>query len=511
MLSLQKKTIKKKLCKKKILTDVDSLIEKLYSEDKINEFMTTDTIYTIVMINLSNKHPVFKRLMNNKYLFDLEFEIVDNKLSTSNNKSSPYEVVDFDEDEYNKHVEEDSKSASFELQLKIGEILNGKCEYVYVCFAAGKFYVGVKYLNTLEDYISVSKILKESLKSCDILSEEYRCVFNEKNIEIKKSNLRIIYEELIAHVKAIKMPLGVVDDECLGIDTIYSDFVDVYIQLEYSDKWPKDSHAVGYAKTAFYCEIYKRSKFRHFVDEDCVVLKYKNVFFKILILEEMKIDFVIKKSLYRSLDSVSRSYPNLKNNIRMVKKYLSSHGYYPFYLNDLFVDVICLCLEKIDCPSRFLREFLEYNFDFKKLNVETLEVQDSSVKRFCLYKKLDNIFLDLPESIVVKRLKMLNRLLLGGPYDLCYPNCYDYDFCLSYFPRENFNIFEKEGLICQFLDYKILEKKEVKKRAYFYYSEAHKMLMVKCRKENDVIPLMYYLLSVTSFKYILTNCEKHRK
>lgn len=503
MLSLQRKFIKKKLWKKRIFVDVDSLIDKLYKEEKINEFMTTDTVCTILMINLSSQHPIFERIMSNKYLFDVEFEIFDDESKCKDKKSNfPYAIVDFNEEEYNKLVEENQNKPTADLQEKIGKILGKKSRYVFVSFSDDRFYVGVKYDDFLDDYSSVNKTIREGVEK---ELTNYKCLFRDRNVQIEKTEVKKKYEELLAHVKAIKLPLSVVDDESFGLETVYSDFVDVYILLEYSDKWPKDKHAVEYAKTAFYCEIYKRSKFKHFVSEDFVVLKYKNVFFKIVILEELKKDFLLMKSLYKSINTVSNTFPNLKDNIRMVKKYLSSHGYYPFYFNDLLVDLVCLCLERINCPSRFLQAFLEFDFEFKKLNVETLEVQDSSIKRFSIFKKLDNLFLDLPESNVLKRLKMLNKALLKENYDLLEPNCSDYDFCLSYAPRKEFVLVENDKIVYKFLDYKILNQCEVRKKAYFYYSETQKIVMVKCRSNSDILGLMYYLLSVTSYKYILIN------
>ncbi|EOB12582.1 hypothetical protein NBO_403g0004 [Nosema bombycis CQ1] len=230
MLKLQKKFVKKELWKHKIVTDVDVLINKMYEDGKINEFMTNETIFTILLINLSLQHPIYKRLLNKNYLYDLEFDLVDKKQKEEN-----FNLTNFDENLYDSMVKSDNAKLSSKIQELTSDILKSQIAYTFVSCMMDRYYVMVKYKDILEDYNDIQKTLEMKLQENKMIKKDFDIFFNEKIINVSKSDLKRKYEELIRHVKAIKLPLQVIDDECFGLSVTYRDIIDVYIESEYSD------------------------------------------------------------------------------------------------------------------------------------------------------------------------------------------------------------------------------------------------------------------------------------
>ena len=60
------------------------------------------------------------------------------------------------------------------------------------------------------------------------------------------------YVEVLEHIKRIKLPMPIIDDDVIHIKTAASSFHECYLHCESHENWPENQDAFECAKTALY-------------------------------------------------------------------------------------------------------------------------------------------------------------------------------------------------------------------------------------------------------------------
>ncbi|EPR78577.1 hypothetical protein SLOPH_1732, partial [Spraguea lophii 42_110] len=173
-----------------------------------------------------------------------------------------------------------------------------------------------------------------------------------KNTEYKKKKINAINNlmnkhsteeinnsvtELMDEILKIKLPLSIIYYEITGEEnkgTNINNCIEIKIRLESNEKWPTDKNLIKVVDTLIFIEVYKKLKYRFYVEEDLLLCLYKNIIFRI------KIDHREEENgLY---NFIKNSNIEVKNGIKYIKYYLSFYGFYPNYITDGQIDILAL-------------------------------------------------------------------------------------------------------------------------------------------------------------------------
>ncbi|KHN69595.1 hypothetical protein CWI42_060960 [Ordospora colligata] len=492
--------VKSMLEKHRIKIDLRAKIEELSVSNKINEFMPLETVYNVVLLNLAKESEMYKSILNGTYVFDIEVDVRDERRVYNADK----------------------------LRKKVEDIFGERARYVYVCILDKKtHFVGIRLGDNaytpvdLYDgpeeaipYFLLANGLKMDFSVSDFRWNEI--VFENPVAEDEHAK----YVEITEHVKKIRIPVAIIDEEVGCLEESVTNMHICYLHCGSHENWPESSDALRCAKTALYCLIYKKSKYRCAIGYDYVLLKYRGSFFKfhIVIKKDKNTEFRINR---RIADAVNEQTCVFKKNVVSLKRFLDSHGYFPVYFDDRLVELMCLMIGKeIMSFGRFFNEFLAYKIklDGCTFDLETFKTKENMSKRFEVIYKNDMLSIGIPPEKVVKRLNALKKIIaLNKPMlfdddfrlvtkSLLMPSFNDYDFVLSFFTRPEFC--EIKGaektpfvlgtpVISEFLH------ASLKKKAYLFYSQRHLVLMVKAIDGVDPLELLCVLVMKTGFKYCL--------
>lgn len=373
-------------------------INKNYSKEILeltnNKFITDEMslrgAYSAFLLNMSQDSTLFKNILKNEYIFDLEFivesDLFDEIIKYLENIPE-FEYIHYEPYYLNANID-DNNVISVETDKNINntksnitsEILDKEIDN-FNKLDCKKYFIGIKYKNTIyqnskiEPYYYPYFLMKKYLRYFNFLKPTFKI---ESNINTN-NNIKILFLELIEHLKSLNLPLKITDFEINFENTNITNIYNCFLHFEESN-WPKDENAVKCSKSAFYCYLYQKSNFRFFISEDFCTFFYKKIFFNIKIL--LKRDLNTKYKILKKIDTIynNRNKDNFIGyyNIKLLKLVLKS--YYPVHFDDFFIDIICLMIsQSVIGVEKFIDEF------FKKL----FYIYECSISGNCVFFNLD--------------------------------------------------------------------------------------------------------------------------
>ncbi|ELA41499.1 uncharacterized protein VICG_01483 [Vittaforma corneae ATCC 50505] len=482
--------------------DYSEEIDGLFEKGILKDGMPYKALFNTFLIHMSKRSRLFENIMKGKYIFDLTCHL-----------NSPYVDADPNGDD---------------LACKLEKSFLNRIEYVHVERQDSKIFIGVRF----------NKNIYMELKGSEVHEYlyPYRLLLFDKLVKItdytfdqllfsytKPRDVKVKYAEFVEHLKTLKLPLSITFDDLLFENTNILPIFDVFIYLESSSQWPKDQDAIDCAKTAFYCQLYLKSKYRHSVSKEYCVFKYDEFYFKVRIL--IKSDFSAKYKVLMGLGSaVNKLDEDFHRKAHMAKTIFARLGLYPLCFDDCFVDVICLALgHGVIGDSKFVDNLLNFNFDIfgSSFDLETLKLsKDGSNTKMLKICYTNSVFsLPLPDRQIIEETKtklrslQIPEVLLDEDFILQADHILDfdtseYDIVLSkkYIPGFS----EIIGNITDSFDLGTPEFKEFSKgilfkMGYFYYNSLSRMLFIKAKTDVDTDLFANLLILETSFEYIKIN------
>jgi hypothetical protein len=486
-----------RLLRHRIAADVRRAVDELAVTNRINEFMTHSAIYTTFLLKMGKSDPMYRALLNRTYLFDMEVEISDRRALLGED----------------------------ELKDRILEIFDGRISYAYVRTTGSTHFVGIKLnekayssvrnCNMTEDAIP-HYLLVRGLEY-DISSYKFNeLIFGHEDRENEHGK----YVELIMHIKQLSLPVSIIDHEMMHSNAAAQNVHLCYLHCGSSENWPESHEALNCAKTALYCFIYKKSKFRCDIKHEYVLLKYRGSYFRfqILLKDDRRSEYAINSKI---AELISAQPPLFRKNVLTVKRFLDCHGYYPMHIDDRIIEIGCLVFGRgILSFGRFFNEFLEYRFDLegRTLNLDSLKLAENQSRRFEVVHQHSFLIVTMPPKNIMRRLSHLKRLVRSAEtplfdgemrimtHRLLQPCLHDYDFVLSRdFVPGSHRITGSSRKQHQ-LGKAVLPEAlplHLRSKAYFFYSPTHGLLMVKIKEGPRGRELRDVLILKTSFRFIL--------
>lgn len=484
------------LKKYKIARKYDNEIDEMFEKNILNTKLPVNALYNTFILNMSKNNPIFSNILKKQDVFDLTCYLDSSKLSE-----------DYDEDK---------------IRFKIEKSFRNRMEYVYIDKIDKEYFIGIKlskeaYLeiknSDVEEYLYPYKFIlfDKTLKITDFRFDQFLCNYN------KPKNIQRIYAEFIEHLKVLNLPLSIVSDDILFENTNILPIYDVYLYLESSSKWPKDIEAIDCAKTAFYCQMYLGSKFRHTVKKDYCIFKYKGFYFKTRIL--IKNDLNIKYNIQMGLDSiVKRQTVDFQRKIHMVKTIFAKIGVYPLHFDDFFIEVLCLIVGTNTIgDARFLEKLFNFEFDLnnKAVNLETEKMEDDENRPKTMKIKYKDFVLNyrLPDEAIwnyaFRRLKDIKMPGINDDFVIETDNLFNLDTGFDVvFSRAKLEGFEEiVGLLTDDFDLGTADFKEfvgtaIFKTGTFYYDPLSRILAVNINEGLDAELITNILILQMSFDYV---------
>lgn len=347
-------------------------IDRMFEVGILNQKMSQKGCYSAFLLEMTKENPLFLRILKGEYLFDIKF-LIKNSIFDENVKFlSENEKIDYFYHESSQLIKNENSEED-----------------------TLKYFVGIKFKpNIFKDYLEEYKLLENlnfNLNDLIFLNP----VFHINNSLLSEKDPSLLFLELVQHLKGLKLPLLITDCHIRSPRTNITNIFDCYIELQNSN-WPEDLSAISIAKSAFYCDLYSKSSFRHFIHEDYCVFKYGNIFFKIKIL--IKRDFNKKIITQFKIDSIMKSVDcDFINKIRLLKQILL--GFYPI-IDDFTVDSICLMI-KSTSYTKFISDFFDLLSSFSNdqlysLNLQSLKIETEPKKtRFNGFRLLHDCFYNI--------------------------------------------------------------------------------------------------------------------
>lgn len=475
-----------------------------YSHNEIYEYVKSKLFENKIPLNdeikgLKSKNKVDALdeylKINGDRLFDLKIEIVD-ALILNNEILNEKKSADCEESN-------DKKQNKKNFLIEIKERLDSLNEILY--FIVSKLIIYIKLDSSYQpiDYLKLYQNLGIKIK----INEIYFPVEGKYQNYNNSERLRI-YNELINHLRNIDLPLRIVYDEF--VDNF--NMIHTFIFLEESRAWPDKLDAIKCAITAFYCQIFLKSRYRYEINYEYVVLKYKDIFFRVQIkfktqnqmhnLNENPADII---ELYRPYIAI---YSDLEHYIRI---FMSAHGYLR-YFPDILIKKYAEKYSNLS-PGRGFVNFLKSGFrDFLvesennvfkiDINEKSYTIYDNSPSENNKFKSftyvIDQVVLNrfclLMKKILYNLQKLDLKLEKYSTLELLRPYIKDYDFVLS---NEPFKKSKKVEDIKFRLNFDLDEN-----LGYYFHNTIDNMIMVKCKKPFKKL-IMYYVILQTGFKYCL--------
>lgn len=472
-------------------------INKMAERGIISERMPLKTARTTFLLHMGKESPMFLNILKTKYVFDLTCTI-------------------------------DSGGCDM-----IERLQNGRFEYVHVETCSSGLFVGVKFRENVYDRLKNTDVpdylipyrlltLKTGLKITDFRFHQVIFSFRERG------PVQQIYAEFIEHLKSLSLPLSIVSDDLLHESTNILLLYDCYVYLEESGQWPKDLDAIDCAKTAFYCQLYSKSKYRVMIDKKYCVFKYKEIYFKVKIL--IKRDFNVRHRVLMGLHSTMKAKnSHFHRKVRMIKDILGRLGFYPLVFDDFLVDCIALIVgESVVGDARCIENFMNFDFGLAKssLDLRTMKyvsdpAGDGSSRGLKVLWGDATYILPAPDAEFIEELKLkldsvrqidfgiFNEDFTPAGDALIQPNFGDYSFVLSNTCVDS-SFKEIIGSMGGSFDLGTPEYKDFvgfrhSKESKSYYLPSDNVLMVKVGESFDADLLANIFISETSFGYIKFN------
>lgn len=489
----------KELGKHGVRMDVGGKMDALVVSGKVNEFMTPQAVYTVFLLHMSRESEMYKRILNGSYVFDMEVEIADRKERYSEERMREW----------------------------VEEIYGERMQYVYVHTEGCRHFVGIKLGRRAYDAVAgydgaedaIPYFLLANGLGMDVRDIRWNeVVFGFADGE----NERAKYVEILQHVKEIRLPVSIVDDDAMHLDTAATNVHRCYLHCGSHENWPEDQQALECAKTALYCLIYKKSRYRCGVGYDHVLLKYRGSYFRfqIAVKQDRRTGFRVDARIAEIMGEESGVF---MKGVVCVKRFLERHGYFPVYFDDRTVELLCLMFGRgVESLGRFFNVFLDFRIDLEgcSLNLETFRVSENRSGQFEAVYKHDMLCVDIPPAKVVARLNALKkkiRMQMPALFDknlqlqtqsLLQPSFGDYDFVLSArFSRGLVEI--RNQAPAQFvLGVPLVEQlltPALREKGFFFYVPGEAVLMVKAKHGTDPNELFHVLVLKTAFRYCLRN------
>lgn len=486
-----------------IRTGVGAVVEELAVSNRINEFMSPQSIYSVFLLHLAKDDEMFKAILNGEHVFDMEVTVPD----------------------------KGPRWTCAELKRRVVSIYGDRIRYAYVGAVGDKYLIGIKLgakayepvagyggPESTIPYFLLADGLKDGFRASDFGWSEI--VFEPRASEDEHSK----YVEIVEHLKRLRLPVSIIDDDAMHIGTCVTNVHECYLHCGSHENWPEDADALRCAKTALYCLIHKKSRYRSTVGYDYVLLRYRGSHFRfrIVIKRDKNAEFRIN---LRICEVVARQSDVFRKNVVVAKRFLESHGYLPVYFDDRLVELICLMVGRgIDSFGKFFSEFLDHRIRLEglSLNLETLKAVENKSGRFEVVYQHDMVVVGMPPQKVVHRLNALKKAVRAQSLQLfdrsfrlqthllLQPSFKDYDFVLSLSPRPGFVEAEDKAEAVFVLgapSASELLTPALRSKGYFFYSPGHGVLMVKAKAEEGVRAeeMLYVLLLKTGFRYFLRN------
>lgn len=464
--------VRSKLAYHCINLNVEKEVNALFFEKKINDKMPLDLAYRVFL--QSESHPVYKNLLEDRRPFDIRLLARMCRRSLS------------------------------DVRKKVEEM--AECEY---CFVSDGF-VGIKLRSPgrsaesgIFPQISILQMIYGRIVPYISLEE-----VQSKDVvfDIGSSYEAQKYTELVESLRTVNLPIHIIDDEFVNGCGVEGPCEYNECNLELEDReWPKSRDAVQCAKTAFYCFLYRRSPHRFLLERKFLVLKYKGSMFLVRINEP-------KSPLTLFREKVRAKNETWKQNVRMIKRFLGYHGFYPVYYNDYLVEFMCFHIHEWFSAS-FFAEFVSRRHNLNCcFSLETFITEDSD--GFVLKCEGRTLRLPVPETAVQRRFGALCSYFRKGTFKLfdvslnlhteklLIPNIRDYDFALCKVRKTGFRRVRRKprNVVVS------LEVERLKHLGYFFYSVPLKLLMVKCKPGISPALLCNVTLVKTHFEYVRINC-----
>lgn len=453
-----------------IEVDVRKDVARLVKAGQMTEDMAVGAAYGVFL--RSKDHPVYKSLLHGQRPFDVRILFTKSKGSLEG----------------------------------IGERIDERIATQYTFVGPG--FLGVKLRAGAYTYNSVAPCAVPFLKVFRAIRKNISfedISFKDMVFPVEDCREAQKYTELVESLKAIDLPIKIVGDEFVngkGTEGA-TEFHMCHLELE-DRQWPAGMEAIRCAKTAFYCFIHKRSPHRYLVNKDFLMLKYKGSKFMVRINEPHDLLAELREVVQSKEDS-------WKENVRMIKKLLGHHGFYPLHFDDHIVDLLCLAINE-HFPASFFDEFVCRKVDLNRtLVLDTAEFESSDG----LFLRLGNrrLKLAVPESAILKRFGMLCKYFRNNTFKLfdrqfcvlteklLIPNTADFDLCFCRFKKAGFmHVPHKQrGMVAS------IEAKKLHSLGHFFYSVPLDLLMVKCKKDVDPKLLCCIVLMKMSFEYVKIN------
>lgn len=494
-----KKNLVEELGRYKIHRDYSETVESLVKKGILKDGMTYKALLNTFLLHMSKSSKLFKNIMKKKYVFDLTCNIAASSL-----------------DEY---------LSTDQLVQKLEQSFKGRIEYAHVEFRDSQIFIGLKFSSTIysplkeynvPDYVYPYKLLlfEKSIKITDYTFDQLLFDYQIPK-DIQKTYLRFM-----EHLKTLDLPLSITYGEllhsCINISSIF----DVFIHLEASSEWPKEQKAIDYAKAAFYCQIYLKSKYRYSVCKEYCVFHYEEFYFKVKIL--IKADLSAKYKVLMGLESTIKGLAEqLYRKVHIAKTIFARLGLYPLYFDDWFIEMICLLLDnEIVGDAKFIDELLKFDYDLRGclFSIDSLKLsRNHSTDKLFRVSFRDTIFnYPLPDNNVVEETKakmpsfrvpsiLFNEEFALQTGKLLDPNLSSYSIVLSRKPLQG--SLEVIGNHSDTFDLGTPELKEftgstVFKMGDFYYNPLSGILYINPKPEIDADLLANVLLLKMSFKFI---------
>lgn len=462
--------IRSELARHCINLDVEKRVSVLSAENKINDKMPLSQAYRVFL--QSETHPVYKSLLEQRRPFDIRLlaRVCRRSLSAVRKKVEEME----------------------------------ECEY---CFATDGF-LGVKLRSPCRSAAGVfphTSILQKIYREMEPYTSPGEVLSKDVVFDVGASYEAQKYTELVESLRTVNLPIQIIDDEFVNGCGAEGPCEYNECNLELEDReWPRRPDAIQCARTAFYCFLHKRSPHRFLLDRMFLVLRYKGSMFLVRINEPKSL-----LTLFR--EHVRAKSETWKENVRMVKRFLGHHGFYPVYYSDYLVEFMCFHIHEW-FPASFFAEFVSRRHSLDCcFSLESLTTEESS--GFCLKHGGRVLAIPVPEAAVQRRFRALCSYFRKGTFrvfdanldlqteKLLVPNIRDYDFALCKVRKTGF-----QRVRCKPRNVVVsLEVERLKHLGFFFYSVPLKLLMVKCKPGISPALLCNVTLVKTHFAYVRMN------
>ncbi|KAI4291554.1 hypothetical protein PAPHI01_0828 [Pancytospora philotis] len=515
--------------------DFGPQIRALCDEGVITAEMDAAAAYSTFLLYKSKEHPVYQALLKNTYLFDITFDLPVDLIGSGADSEAPA----------------DAASATLEASLSV------LADYVFVgTRSKDALFVGVKLSKSMlssdcelsKAQLDPASILNAHLSAQSIAAaprhllpyylilknfrETTTIAFNELLIDdecsVPGEDVKKNCCELIAHLRDINIPLGIDSYDLLRPSSGILPVHDCILYMHASSQWPKDEEARACVKTAVYCQYYSKSPYGAAIEKDCVVLRYKDAFYRLKIYT--KEDETVRHKISLVLQGIIESSGGAHAvRARLARRLLGRMGFYPLIVDDTFVDVAVLVAGKNTVgDAKFISSLLALDWDFsnKHLSLNSLKLRQdygAASRTLRISHNDTHFFYSLPKDSCIEELRKAaqklassNTLLFEAskagtlpllPSIAVQPDAETrpHDFVLSKEPVEGSKPINGAYLSDFCLGVPAPTEfigRRMHREARCYYDPSRELLAVKVNEGYDPVLVASVIITETSFRYI---------